>query len=160
MVYVTHDQEEAMTLGHRVIVMRDGAVEQAAAPLDLFAAPANTFVAGFIGSPAMNLWTGLPGAPGVAPANGGAKPGPTVGIRPHDIRLVSPDASDAQLRGRIEIVEALGATTILHVRADGLEPLVRVSAPADAAVATGDRVGLSLRTDRLHRFDAATGRRL
>jgi ABC-type sugar transport system ATPase subunit len=80
MVYVTHDQEEAMTLGHRVAVMRDGRIEQAGPPLELYHAPANTFVAGFIGTPAMNLLPGPVAELGI-PADR------TGGIRPHDLQL-------------------------------------------------------------------------
>ncbi len=157
MVYVTHDQEEAMTLGQRVAVMRDGAIEQVAAPLELFAAPVNTFVAGFIGSPAMNLWRGFEPPGGRLPA---PRESLVVGIRPHEIRVTAPGAADAHLRAGVEVVEPLGAATVAYVRADGIEPLVRVLAPADVPLAVGDIVGLALRLDRLHYFDAATGGRL
>jgi multiple sugar transport system ATP-binding protein len=168
MVYVTHDQEEAMTLGERVAVMREGAVEQVGPPLDLYHAPANLFVASFIGSPAMNFWTGhrgadgawtggtlrLPAGPG-APAPGGAEV--VVGVRPHDV-TIAPDHAD--LDGVVEVLEPFGATSLAHVRiADG-EPLVRVVVAGDVGLPPGTRVGLALRRDRLHFFDAATGGRL
>jgi ABC-type sugar transport system ATPase subunit len=128
MVYVTHDQEEAMTLGTRVAVMRDGSLEQVAPPTEVYSAPVNRFVAEFVGNPAMNLlacerdeggalfvgesWTisapRLPSAPRQL----------TVGIRPQDIALVRPDAADAV--GRIELLETLGGTVLAHVRVDGL----------------------------------------
>src|SRR5262245_53109 len=108
MVYVTHDQEEAMTLGTRIAVMRDGALEQVAVPMDLYEHPANTFVASFIGSPAMNIW------PTGAVVRAGEHM--LVGVRPHDIELTPPDGSD--VTGRVELLEPLGPTTLLHVRVD------------------------------------------
>jgi ABC-type sugar transport system ATPase subunit len=168
MVYVTHDQEEAMTLGDRVAVMHDGRLEQVAAPLDLFRAPANAFVAGFIGSPAMNLWKAQLGAArdhlSVGPLSidleRRAPAGPDhvlVGIRPHDI---SSETAAPDVRGRIEVLEPLGATTLAHVRVDGLEPLIRLQLDADASISVGASIGLRLRQDRLHYFDSASGRRL
>jgi multiple sugar transport system ATP-binding protein len=168
MVYVTHDQEEAMTLGHRVAVMRDGRVEQVAPPLDLYGEPANAFVAGFIGSPSMNLWRcrresdrRLACGPMVLDP-GRAIPDAAgdllVGIRPHDLAIG--DEGGALLRGRVDVVEPLGATTLAHVRVEGLEPLVRVAAPADVRLAVGDPVGLRARPGKLHLFDATTERRL
>ena len=151
MVYVTHDQEEAMTLGSRIAVMRDGTLEQVASPMDLYERPANTFVAGFIGSPAMNIWPGTMICP-----DGGRR---LVGVRPHDIELTSPDGGDAA--GRIELVEPLGPTTLLHVSIDDA-PVTRariVVAPT-MRLAIGDRVGLNIRRDRRHWFDEKTGKRL
>ncbi len=142
MIYVTHDQEEAMTLGTRVAVMRNGILEQIGSPLDVFNRPVNTFVAEFVGSPAMNLlqW----------------EPGVVVGIRPHDIEIVAATAADT--RGRVEIVEPLGSTLVVHVKPDDRPDLVRVVVPAGAPLSAGATVGLRMRPDRLHRFDAATGR--
>jgi ABC-type sugar transport system ATPase subunit len=151
MVYVTHDQEEAMTLGTRIAVMRDGALEQVAAPMDLYDRPANTFVAGFIGSPAMNIWPGAMIRPHGEHL--------LVGVRPHDVELTPPDASDAT--GRVEILEPLGPTTLVHVRIDdGRDNRARVSVQANPNIAIGDRVGFSVRRDRLHFFDRTSGHRL
>jgi multiple sugar transport system ATP-binding protein len=169
MVYVTHDQEEAMTLGTRVAVMRDGRIEQIAAPLELFREPANTFVAGFIGSPAMNLWTVRVDRSGRRLAGGGlaidldrnaprADADLVVGIRPHDV--LEEGDGPAHLRGRVDVVEPLGATTVAHVRVAGLDPLVRLLAPGDARLAVGADVGLRLRLDQLHFFEPSSGRRL
>ena len=144
MVYVTHDQEEALTLGHRIAVMRNGRVEQLAPPLEVYQRPANTFVAEFVGTPAMNL---LPPTETQV----------TVGIRPHDIEMVP--VGDADETGRIEIVEPLGSAVLLHVRLDRRpEVLMRVVVPVDAVVDVGSAAGLRLRHDRLHLFDPATGR--
>jgi ABC-type sugar transport system ATPase subunit len=154
MVYVTHDQEEAMTLGSRIAVMRDGAIEQLDAPRAVYDEPANTFVAQFVGSPAMNLWDSQELQSTLA----GAEAGRVVGVRPHDIELVEPEAAD--IAGRIVVVEPLGAATLIHVRADEPASLVaRAVVPADMRPAVDERVGLRLRRDRLHLFDAATGRR-
>jgi ABC-type sugar transport system ATPase subunit len=174
MIHVTHDQEEAMTLATRIAVMRDGGIEQAAPALDLFHRPANTFVATFVGSPAMNLWTGastpvdgghrlvspafsieLHGT-GVARSAGSAV---QIGVRPHDIELAPPGESDGT--GRVEVVEPLGFATVIHLRVDGAaDEMVRIVLPADMAVDVDQEVGFRLRRDRLHLFDPQSGRRL
>jgi multiple sugar transport system ATP-binding protein len=174
MLYVTHDQEEAMTLGTRIAVMRSGMLEQLDSPLEVFHHPANTFVASFVGSPAMNMWRGVCSRAGGAtsvvlesfsfdgerdqagvPADGPA----IVGVRPHDIELTAPEAGDG--RGRVEVVEPLGAATLVHIQINGRSSeLVRVIVPSEARVAVDDQVGFRLRRDRLHFFDEQTGRRL
>ena len=172
MLYVTHDQEEAMTLGTRVAVMRDGAIEQVGPALALFRSPANTFVAGFVGSPAMNLWRSayrrLDGQARVASAvcsidldeAGLSVPDGAelvTGVRPHDIDLTS----DGDGTGRIEIVEPLGPVTLVHLRVAGLPgEFVRVIVPSDARIGVGDHARFRIRRDRLHLFDGRTGRRL
>ncbi len=148
-VYVTHDQEEAMTLGERIAVMRDGAIEQVAPPRDLYAHPASTFVARFIGSPAMNL---LP----AAAANIEAPAGALVGIRPQDVQL----GASGVVRATIELVELRGADQVVHLRLDDVDaPLLAVvSGTAPTAVGTG--VLVTLPADRMHFFDGSTGTRL
>ena len=149
MVYVTHDQEEAMTLGDRIVVMRDGRVEQIGAPLDVYRRPATTFVARFIGSPAMNLLTGPMAPLGIDAAT-------IAGIRPQDVEMGAPAGAD--LAAAVDLVEPLGAELRVHLRLrepDGTS-IVATTTP-DAAVAPGDIVGLRFRRDRLHLFDAATG---
>jgi ABC-type sugar transport system ATPase subunit len=174
MIYVTHDQEEAMTLGTRIAVMRDGIVEQIAGALEVFRRPANTFVAGFIGSPAMNLWRcaatpverGLRlASPAFAFVLEGARiprleeDALWVGVRPHDIELVATEPFHGV--GRVAVVEPLGAVTSVHLRVDGLQDqLLRATVPADAAIELGERTHFRLRCDRLHLFDGRTGRRL
>ncbi len=154
-VHVTHDQEEAMTLGTRVAIMRDGRIEQVDAPLDVFRRPANVFVAGFVGSPAMNFWDT---SDGLAPALR-EFPDAVIGIRPHDIELT--DLTHADGRGRVEVVEPLGASTLLHLHVDDRRgDLVRVVVPGDRAIAIGDRVGFRVRRDRVHFFDRQTSSRL
>jgi ABC-type sugar transport system ATPase subunit len=171
MVYVTHDQEEAMTLGMRVAVMRAGAIEQVGAPMEIFDRPCNTFVAAFVGTPSMNLIACTVADAGSAPALrcgdltiATAPPVPagtrlTAGIRPHDLHIVP--AAGAGVIARVEVRQSLGSAVVLHVRpsqADDL--LLRVLAPAEADVAEGATVGLHLRPDRLHYFSADDGRRL
>jgi ABC-type sugar transport system ATPase subunit len=150
MVYVTHDQEEAMTLGSRVVVMRDGHIEQVAPPLTVFERPATTFVAQFVGSPSMNLWP--------AEIDAARTRAVTAGIRPHEIELVAAGAGEMQ--GTVEIVEPLGAQTIVHVKVPALPTgMIRAIVPAALTPRTGDAVGLRVRREGLHFFDA-DGRRV
>ncbi|MBI4264770.1 MAG: ABC transporter ATP-binding protein, partial [Acidobacteria bacterium] len=148
-VYVTHDQEEAMTLGDRVAVLRDGAIEQVAPPLETYARPANTFVARFIGTPAMNL---IPAAlVGVA-----APAGALAGIRPQDVAL----DQGGTLRATVDLVEPRGPDHVLHLRLDAPDapPMLAIVA-GSAPPAMGASVTLMLPADRVHLFDAH-GRRL
>jgi ABC-type sugar transport system ATPase subunit len=144
MVYVTHDQEEAMTLGTRIAVMNEGRLEQVGAPLELYDRPCTVFVARFIGAPAMNLWN--------AERDGAV----LVGVRPHDITVGEPGSG--VLDGTVEVVEPLGAQTIVHIAVTGRE-LMRVVVPANHRASAGDRVGLSWPPGSEHVFDAATRRR-
>jgi ABC-type sugar transport system ATPase subunit len=173
-VYVTHDQEEALTLGTRVAVMRDGSVEQVAAPMEVYRRPATTFVAGFVGSPAMNLLPGeLEGGsnarvgPGgmVLPLEGvsrGSNPSRqvTLGVRPHDVAIVAAGSGDTD--AWVDVVEPRGSEVLIHLRlgADGGLGEVRVVAPPELRTAVDTPVGLVLDRHRLHWFDAETGRRL
>jgi ABC-type sugar transport system ATPase subunit len=157
MVYVTHDQEEAMTLGTRIAVMRDGALVQVDAPMAVYDRPSDTFVARFVGSPSMNLLdpSEVPAAGTLAPP-----PGAIVGIRPQDLVLVAADAAEADARGRVETVEPLGSTTIVHiVLNDADRSVVKAVVPGDVRTAVDDTVGVRFRRDRLHFFDRASGRR-
>jgi ABC-type sugar transport system ATPase subunit len=167
MVYVTHDQEEAMTLGDRLAVMRNGVVEQLGTPLDVYRRPANSFVAGFVGSPAMNLMPcacerindalriTFGGASLYLKSTSSDQRAVLLGVRPQDIDLVS---FEADTGGRVEVIERLGASTLVHVRVD--THLVRVLGPADLAANVDEAVGLRVRRDRLHVFDPDSGRRL
>ena len=185
MVYVTHDQEEAMMLGTRVAVMRAGVIEQIAPPIDLFRRPANLFVAGFIGAPAMNFLqaTAMRDAKGltlsspafcVTDASGvdallsvardkdgrDADDRPIVlGVRPQDVELTP--SGEGHGVGRIELVELLGSTTLIHLRVEGLsDQLLRIVVSSDTAVGADQLVGFRLDARRLHLFDARTGLRL
>jgi len=159
-LYVTHDQVEAMTLGDRLLVLEGGRAVQLATPMEVFARPADVYVAGFIGAPAMNFLaaTLLPGAVRLAggqviplPAAGLAGP-VTLGIRPEHVSLAEDGIPLA-----VELVEPLGSETLVHGRmADGTALLAKL--PGAAPV--GDRVTVALAPDALHLFDAASGRRL
>ena len=170
MIYVTHDQVEAMTLADRIVVLRGGRIEQVGRPIDLYRHPANLFVAGFIGSPAMNV---LParleqagGASALRLADGTLLhlPLPTpagqtgnavhLGLRPEDLRLAA-EAETPLLRGRILLIEQLGEVQILHVEtaAGGAVPLI-VKVPGTARLAEGMTVALTADPTAMRLFDA------
>ncbi len=148
-LYVTHDQIEAMTLASRLAVMRGGRLEQVGTPADVYGRPDTTYVAGFIGSPRMNL---LPGAALGVDA-------PTVGIRPEHVRI----EAGAPLRFAVVLREPLGAQVVLTLRqARGTAPPVELKAlvPADAPLAReGGEAAVAIDPARIHHFDA-DGRRL
>ena len=150
MIYVTHDQVEAMTLADRIVVMNAGAIEQVGTPAELYEAPRTTFVAGFIGSPRMNLLDGA-----VAAAHGAAR----YGIRPEHLRLREDGESEdgEGWTGRVAIIEYLGNETVLHVDTE-VGPLVLREA-GRTALAHGAPVRVAADADHVHLFDA-TGRRL
>ncbi|GGL61092.1 ABC transporter ATP-binding protein [Wenxinia marina] len=161
MIYVTHDQVEAMTLADRIVVLRAGRVEQVDTPLGLFNRPGNLFVAGFIGAPNMNLFrTRAEG--GVAELPGGLKVDArgagevTVGIRPQHLHLA--DGGEAALEGTVRLVEALGTETVVHAAAADGTALVTVL-PGQAAVRPGETIRLAPDRAALHLFDA-DGRRM
>jgi multiple sugar transport system ATP-binding protein len=151
MIYVTHDQIEAMTLADKIVVLRDGLVEQVGTPRELYERPGNLFVAQFIGSPKMNI---LP-----IDAVAGAWPGrPTgaahVGMRPEDLKLTDPGAG--LVGGKVLLSEYTGASSLLHVELPGGE--VFLVGCEGCAIDAGTAVGLTIAPDRLHFFDDA-GRR-
>ncbi|HEY7186964.1 MAG TPA: ABC transporter ATP-binding protein [Vicinamibacterales bacterium] len=147
MIYVTHDQEEALTLGHRVAVMRDGRLEQLATPADLYDRPANAFVARFIGSPPMNL---LPAAAlGIA-----APPDSIVGIRPHDALL-----GEEGVRATVDVIEPRGHDTVVHLRLDATGSPEFVMTVRERAPAPGSPALVSWNPQKLHLFDAVGKRR-
>ena len=159
-VYVTHDQEEALTLGGRVTVMRDGLVEQVGPPMDVYRRPATMFVAGFVGSPAMNLLEGGLLLPPAARPTAAGDGDVTLGIRPHDVRIVAPGTGDTD--ARVDVAEPRGSELLLHLRlgADGGGTEVRVVAPPEPSVPVDAVVGLRCDRQRLHWFDSRSGRRL
>jgi sn-glycerol 3-phosphate transport system ATP-binding protein len=139
MVYVTHDQTEAMTMADRVVLLRGGRIEQVGSPEELYARPRTTFTAGFIGAPPMNLMA----------LNGNAT---IVGVRPEDMSL-GRDGLEAQ----VESVEYLGADSLVAARSSEQALLVRVS--GRAPVRAGDMVKVSWDKNNEHRFDKTTGER-
>ncbi len=147
MVYVTHDQEEAMTLGQRIAVLNDGRIEQVAAPSELYDRPATIFVAGFVGSPSMNLLdvqrlASLGLAVKAAPAATSA------GFRPHDVRLTKAAGGPA----RVAVIEPLGHAKVLHLLAGDVR-VVAVT-PSNQAWEIGDTVALAIDSASVHWFDA------
>ena len=162
-IYVTHDQIEAMTMADRIVVLRDGIVEQEGRPLDLYDRPANTFVAGFIGSPAMNLFEGVPWDGGLALPDGTLLPvappaGPrlTLGIRPEHLRILPSDASHG-VPARLRTVEPTGSETLLVAQMG--ERLVTILSRERVAVRPGEVVLLLPDPAQAHWFDAE-GRRI
>ncbi len=149
MLYVTHDQVEAMTLGDRICLLRGGVVQQVGTPMDLYEHPANAFVARFIGTPPMNVWTGeiLEGGRRFRSAGGvevvlakAVAPGSVeLGIRPEHL-LLSTDPALAKLSATVELVERMGATSLLHAHVGGERLLASV--PGSVQLAEGEQVGL------------------
>jgi multiple sugar transport system ATP-binding protein len=155
-IYVTHDQVEAMTLADRVVVLRDGAIEQVGSPLELYDHPANQFVAQFIGTPQMNIVDSA-ALPALRDAAGVA--GPTdgfIGVRPESV-LVRP-AGRGRLAGRVELVESLGADTLIYANVSAEpanEPPVQMVARQNerTELQPGDAVGLDIVPASFHLFD-------
>jgi len=146
MIYVTHDQTEAMTLADKIVVLWNGTIQQIGRPIDLYREPANVFVAGFIGSPKMNLIGG-----DEARREGAT----TIGIRPEHLTLAT---EHARWTGSVRHAEHLGSDTYLYVRTDAATELtIRVA--GEAAVRVGDQLGISPLPGMIHRFDD-TGQRL
>jgi multiple sugar transport system ATP-binding protein len=170
-VYVTHDQVEAMTMADRIVVMHDGVVEQLGSPLELYDHPANTFVAGFIGSPAMNFIEGTfgrsDGRPHVTADDGtrlplaanhaGGTEGQKVvyGVRPEHLILAGGTEGVA---AEVEVVEPTGAETQVFTRMAGL-PVTAVFTERHA-FAPGEKIALMPRLDSVHLFDARSGRHI
>src|SRR5262245_40609628 len=172
-IYVTHDQVEAMTLGDRVVVMKDGWVQQVGEPLELYSRPANRFVAGFIGSPSMNFaevsiaetngtpWADSPGfrvkvpparADRLRPHKGSRV---TLGIRPEDLHVASgADAPDYVFDATVEVVEPLGSEILLDIRAGNNMMVARVD--PTVRVKVHEPIRLALDPERLHFFDVKT----
>ncbi|GLU29339.1 MULTISPECIES: ABC transporter ATP-binding protein [Brucella/Ochrobactrum group] len=140
MIYVTHDQVEAMTLADRICVLRDGRVEQIGTPLELYERPKSVFVAGFIGSPKMNLLNG---------ADAAAFGAHTVGLRPEHLRIVS---QEGHWNGRVVHTEVLGSDSFIYVDLSRAEPLV-VREAGVSARRQGEMVSVSPTGERIHRFD-------
>jgi sn-glycerol 3-phosphate transport system ATP-binding protein len=166
-LYVTHDQVEAMTLADRMIVMNAGRAEQIGTPMDVYENPSTLFVAGFIGSPAMNFlpakadggsrFTLLAGG-GVQAANGGATQGTavTIGIRPEHLHPAS--AEGAMMAGPVEMVEQLGADTLVHVGHGAGNVIVRL--PHGHHFEVGSTLHLGADPSKVFLFDSASGARL
>jgi multiple sugar transport system ATP-binding protein len=178
MIYVTHDQIEAMTLGHRIVVMRDGQIQQIDSPMRLYEHPVNLFVATFVGSPKMNLlWGRLRDEGGslhlriAEDVDLQLSPDPamrqllqahvgrelTIGLRPEDMYLAGMDDAGS-LPAHVEAVEPVGNEAFINLGCGGCDLIVRL--PPHHLPAVGDTVRLGYRADRMHYFDTASERRL
>src|SRR6185295_9350176 len=151
-IYVTHDQVEAMTLADRVVVLRDGAIEQVGSPLELYDRPANRFVAQFIGTPQMNVVEAA-AVPQLESVLGIKVPaGGYVGLRPESVALTA--AGAGQVQAQVELVESLGAETLVHVSTDrGAQFVARQNQRSE--LHAGDAVGLAFDPTAAHLFDAS-----
>jgi len=170
MIYVTHDQVEAMTLADRIVVLRAGYVEQVGSPMTLYHKPANLFVAQFIGSPAMNVLGGSivsstesiinvtldSGGTAAVPVKNATVPDSqkvSLGIRPEDFKLAN-SASFAILTGTVDVVESLGEVTLVHIKIADVENSIVAKLPGDVSLEVGSEIHLDAESRVLHLFDA------
>ena len=159
MVYVTHDQVEAMTLADRIVVFNDGRIEQVGTPMDLYEHPANRFVAGFIGAPSMNFLpvrvegtrVESPGMTALSVPSGKERVS-ELGVRPEHLAVA--DGSDADITGEVELIERLGAETYAYVRIPGQPADLTLRLPGETGYRPGSRIGLKIDWARAQWFDA------
>ncbi|MCW5719813.1 MAG: ABC transporter ATP-binding protein [Devosia sp.] len=157
MIYVTHDQVEAMTLADRIVVLRKGVIEQVDTPLNLYNKPQNLFVAGFIGAPNMNFFkvevksgkAELPGGAQIAVVHEGPV---TLGLRPQHLRLAQPE--ERAIAAEVFLIESLGAETVLHANVEGAGQIITVL-DGQLDIARGAPIRLAFDDANLHAFDAA-----
>jgi multiple sugar transport system ATP-binding protein len=172
-IYVTHDQVEAMTMGDRIAVMKDGILQQVGTPQELYDHPDNVFVAGFIGSPSMNFATtrtegedlmlgsaklSLSGAAANAAKE---RPGGSellIGFRPEHLDIADGRGDQVRIPATVDVVEYLGNEELIHAQAEGNEIVALI--PSDRRVKAGDQVELGVPLDKLHVFDPETERSL
>jgi multiple sugar transport system ATP-binding protein len=142
MIYVTHDQVEAMTMADKIVVLQAGVIEQVGSPLELYRAPRNKFVAGFIGSPKMNFIEGAEAAKYSAH---------TIGVRPEHLNA---STESGTWQGTVGVAEHLGSDTFIHVHGTGLAETMTVRVDGEFGVRHGDTVFLTPDLDKIHKFDA------
>ncbi len=142
MVYVTHDQVEAMTMADKIVVLNAGVIEQVGTPLELYRAPRNKFVAGFIGSPKMNLMEG---------SEASKLNAHTIGVRPEHIAVSNESGTWS---GTVGVSEHLGSDTFFHVNIDGLSEPVTVRAGGEVNLHYGDTIHLTPNAEQIHKFDS------
>ena len=150
-IYVTHDQVEAMTMGHRIAVMRLGVLQQVGTPQEVYEDPKNVFVAGFIGSPAMNLvqaslFDGLGGADRI------------VGFRPEHIRVSNGHVEGVTFPARVEVVEYLGDEQLVHIARK--DQSLQAKMPVEQRVQIGDELTFTVPREKLYLFDRETEERV
>ena len=177
MIYVTHDQVEAMTLADRIVILNKGRIEQQGSPLELYEKPANRFVAGFLGQPRMNF---IPTVAGHSEAgtdaddrcvgqdSAGARRGQSrsrtapkveLGVRPDAISIAGADRTDRAIPAQIVVVEHLGGSSLLYVQIDGLDQLMTVEQRGKTDFAKGQEINLLFDPAQSHLFDSG-GRRI
>ena len=158
MIYVTHDQVEAMTLADKIVVLRDGRVEQVGSPIELYERPANAFVAQFIGSPKMNFFAASDlASDATAQLGRQVSDQEHVGLRPEHLTEVDP--SQAVVNGRLELVENLGEYALVHLLTEtGVEFIAKT--PKPPTVAKGDTISFGIKPELAHVFDRETGLRV
>ena len=142
MIYVTHDQVEAMTMADKIVVLQAGVIEQVGSPLDLYHAPRNKFVAGFIGSPKMNLIEGPEAAKHDAT---------TIGVRPEHLTI---SKTEGLWEGTVGVAEHLGSDTFIHVHNTGLMDMMTVRISGDIEAQHGEKIFVSPDLTQMHRFGA------
>ena len=174
MVYVTHDQSEALTLGDRIAVLKEGVLQQVDTPMKLYEEPANKFVAGFIGSPGMNFFEGVLtriGSGGMctfqganftirAPCESGADGRVVLGIRPQHLEITDDSArGDGVVRAEVGVVEPMGNEQIVYVTLSDGGRAVAV-APVQPRITAGEKVSIRVRPEGIHIFDVESGKRI
>ena len=173
MVYVTHDQSEALTLGDRIAILKEGVLQQIDTPMALYENPANKFVAGFIGSPSMNFFEGAltrTGSGGMCTFRGTdlairvpCEPGTServfLGVRPQHLEVVGEASGEGSLRAEVGVVEPMGNEQIVYLTLPGGERVVAV-APVQPRIIPGEKVAIRVRPEGLHVFDATSGKRI
>jgi ABC-type sugar transport system ATPase subunit len=156
-IYATHDQVEAMTLADKIVVLRDGRIEQVGSPIELYERPANAFVAQFIGIPKMNFFSADDLSANASNALGKQVSATEhVGLRPE--HMVVTDAANAVVEGRLELVENLGEYALVHlVSANGVEFIAKTEKPP--AAEKGGMIGFTIKPELAHYFDIESGLR-
>ncbi|MGB0531090.1 MAG: ABC transporter ATP-binding protein [Paracoccaceae bacterium] len=142
MVYVTHDQVEAMTMADKIVVLQNGVIEQIGSPLDLYSTPQNKFVAGFIGSPKMNLIQG---------SEAEKQNAATIGIRPEHLTV---SKTDGLWKGRVGVAEHLGSDTFIHIHDTGLLDVMTARITGNIQVQQDEIIYITPALEQLHRFDS------
>ena len=158
-IYVTHDQTEAMTLGDRIAVLKDGRLQQTGTPDDIYHRPANSFVAGFIGTLPMNLLDGVlleKAQRRIAPAGIEDIAGVQLGLRPEQIRITAAEAGI--WRARLDLITSLGSEALLYLDLDGRQILAKTAAPQ--GLQENQTVGIDFDENDLYLFDRTDGRRI
>jgi sn-glycerol 3-phosphate transport system ATP-binding protein len=158
-IYVTHDQLEAMTLADRLVVMNGGLVEQVGPSMDVFERPETAFVAGFIGSPPMNMIEITPGKKALSSLPNFNKDTDLIGIRPDAIRLTGDDQPAISFSGSVQLLEPVGGETHVHMMVGGIDTPIVASLPGRVAASEGQNLTCYVEYEHIHPFNRQTGLR-